>query len=86
MFSRIRLRPEDAAYHRFLWAEQDGCVITYQMDRLAFGDKCSPFVAIVTTRQAAADHGEESWSMCMKNHLACSLLHPSWTLTTCFDS
>ena len=60
MFSRIRLRPEDAAYHRFLWAEEDGSVTTYQMDRLAFGDKCSPFVAIATTRQAAADHGEES--------------------------
>ena len=60
MFSRIRLKPEDAAYHRFLWAEEDGSVTTYQMDRLAFGDKCSPFVAIATTRQAAADHGEES--------------------------
>ncbi len=57
MFSRIRMRPEDAAYHRFLWMEEDGTICTCQMDRLAFGDKCSPFVAIATTRRAAADFG-----------------------------
>ena len=59
MFSRVRLRPEDAAYHRFLWKEDGAAApVVYQMDRLTFGDRCSPFVAIATTRRIAADHTE----------------------------
>jgi len=58
MFSKIRLRPENAVYHRFLWKEEGSeHPIICQMNRLSFGDKCSPFVAIATTRRAADDHG-----------------------------
>ena len=51
MFSRIRLTPEDARYHRFLWREKStGHQVTYQMDRLTFGDCCSPFIAVPPER------------------------------------
>uniref|UniRef100_A0A5S6Q3I7 Reverse transcriptase domain-containing protein n=1 Tax=Trichuris muris TaxID=70415 RepID=A0A5S6Q3I7_TRIMR len=46
MFSRIRLRPEDARYHRFLWKDPElERVKVFQMDRVTFGDTCSPFIA-----------------------------------------
>ena len=58
MFSRIRLREEDARYHRFLWREKDSDKVdTYQMNRLAFGDTSSPCEAIYITRRTAADFG-----------------------------
>ncbi|XP_028405773.1 uncharacterized protein LOC114528349 [Dendronephthya gigantea] len=58
MFSRIRLREEDARYHRFLWREKDSIKVdTYQMNRLAFGDTSSPCEAIYITRRTAADYG-----------------------------
>uniref|UniRef100_A0A5S6QAK1 Peptidase aspartic putative domain-containing protein n=1 Tax=Trichuris muris TaxID=70415 RepID=A0A5S6QAK1_TRIMR len=47
MFSRIRLRPEDARYHRFLWKEdKTERTKVFQMNRVTFGDTCSPFLAI----------------------------------------
>ena len=59
MFSRIRLRKEDAPYHQFLWPDETtGIIRTYQMDRLTFGDCCSPFIAIYVTRKTAEDHGQ----------------------------
>ena len=59
MFSRIRLREADARLHRFLFQDPDSDIIdVYQMDRLTFGDKCSPFVAIHTLRRTALDYGE----------------------------
>ena len=52
IFSRIRLKTADARYHRFLWRDRElGQTIIYQMDRLTFGDCCSPFVAVYTTRR-----------------------------------
>ncbi len=55
MFSRIRLRPEDAVYHRFLWKEEGSEeLITYQMNRLLFRDKCSPFVTIKVAEKPKA--------------------------------
>ena len=58
MFSRIRLREEDARYHRFLWKERNSEKLdTYQMNRLAFGDTSSPCEAIYITRRTAADFG-----------------------------
>ena len=42
MFSRIRLRSEDARYHRFLWREKGSDRLRLlQMNRLTFGDRCS---------------------------------------------
>ena len=59
MFSRIRLRPEDWKYHRFLWPERDGTVSTCEMRRLTFGVSCSPCVAIYTTWKAGEDAGTD---------------------------
>ena len=57
MFSRIRLTPRDARYHRFLWQDDNKKTVVCQMDRLTFGDGSSPFVALKTIRRVAADHG-----------------------------
>lgn len=57
MFSRIRLRPEDRRYHRFLWLERDGSTSICEMDRVTFGVRCSPFVAIRTMWRVADDAG-----------------------------
>ncbi|XP_057376361.1 uncharacterized protein LOC130697472 [Daphnia carinata] len=56
MFSRIRLRKEDARYFRFLW-KRDGeeQVRVCEMKRLPFGATCSPFIAISTIRRIATD-------------------------------
>ncbi|XP_045022777.1 uncharacterized protein LOC116935689 [Daphnia magna] len=56
MYSRIRLKPSDARFHRFLWQEPGSeKIFTYQMDRLPFGLNCSPFIALKTVQRAAAD-------------------------------
>ena len=59
MFSRIRLRPEDRRYHRFLWLERDGSTSICEMDRVTFGVRCSPFVAIRTMWRVADDAGSD---------------------------
>ncbi len=47
MYLRIKLCPEDTAYHRFLWRDLDSskppCV--YEFTRLVFGVNASPFLA-----------------------------------------
>ena len=59
MFSRIRLKPEDARHHRFLWSEKGKSeILTFQIDRLTFGDASSPFIANLTLRRTADDHGK----------------------------
>ena len=56
MYSRIRLKPSDARFHRFLWQEPGSeKILTCQMDRLPFGLNCSPFIALKTVKRAAAD-------------------------------
>ncbi len=60
MFSRIRLTPEDARFHRFLWKEPGSDEIeVLQMDILAFGDKCSPFIAISVVQRVAEEFGKD---------------------------
>ena len=60
MFSRVRLTPEDARFHRFLWKEAgNDDVGVIQMNRLSFGDKCSPFVAISVVHRVAEDYGKD---------------------------
>ena len=80
MFSRIRLAPADALYHRFLWREREsGQMITYQMNRLTFGDCCSPFVAVYTTRKVTEDYekGKEE---------AAEAIHARLYTDDCLDS
>lgn len=56
MFSRFRLRPEEARFFRFLWQRKgEEKVTTYEMRRLPFGATCSPFIAIHTTRRIPVD-------------------------------
>ncbi len=58
MFSRIRLNPEDAKRHRFLWHLPDDPpdqISVVQMNRLPFGDTISPCLAIATLQRAAKD-------------------------------
>jgi hypothetical protein len=58
MFSRVRVSDPDARMQRFFWSatpEQEPEV--YEMTRLMFGMKCSPFLAIWATRRAAKDSG-----------------------------
>lgn len=57
MYNRIRLSKADRRFHRFLWPEEDGSTSVCEMTRLTFGVNCSPYVAIKTTWQAAADAG-----------------------------
>ncbi|KFD46128.1 hypothetical protein M514_12994 [Trichuris suis] len=54
MFSRIRLRLEDARYHRFLWKEESTeTTRVLQVDRVTFRDMCSPFIAVSTLTHTA---------------------------------
>ena len=58
MYREIMLTPEDQQYHRFWWrptTEQP--VRAYCMERVTFGVTCSPFLAVKTMQQAAADFG-----------------------------
>ena len=51
------MKPEDAKYHQFLWPDETtGEIKTYQMNRITFGDCCSPFVAIYATIKATEDY------------------------------
>ncbi|XP_032780196.2 uncharacterized protein LOC116918582 [Daphnia magna] len=60
MFSRIRMRPEDCRFFRFLW-QRKGETRPYvcEFTRLPFGATCSPFLAISVTRRAAADYSQD---------------------------
>ncbi|KHJ40363.1 Tas retrotransposon peptidase A16 [Trichuris suis] len=72
MFSRIRLRPEDARYHRFLWKEdKTERTKVFQMNRVTFGDTCSPFLAISTIMRTAREFGQgkEEAVRAIKNNL-----------------
>ena len=58
MFSRIRIPPEDAKKHRFLWREENSQdIVVLQMDRLTFGDGPSPCLAVSTLQRTAAEYG-----------------------------
>ena len=57
MFNQVVMAPEDRPYHRLLWRgmETDAAVRTYQAQRLMFGDRASPFLAMFVLRQHAVD-------------------------------
>lgn len=47
MFNRIRMTERGARYHRLLWYNENNSKTTvYQMDRVAFGNCCSPYVTV----------------------------------------
>ena len=59
MFSRIRLTPDDAMAHQYLWPAENGKINVYQMQRVTFGTAASPCLAIAITRRAAKDFGQD---------------------------
>lgn len=60
MFSRIRMNEKDRAFHRFIFKTSKSKELeTYEMQRLSFGDKCSPFIAIYTLRRTVDDHSQD---------------------------
>ena len=59
MYREIVLTPGDQHYHRFVWrAQVSDPVQEYCMNRVTFGVKSSPYVAVQTLQQAAVDFGE----------------------------
>ena len=60
MYREVQLSPEDKDLHRFLWRDDIQDPVTdYRMTRVTFGVSASPYLAVKTLQQAAADHGEE---------------------------
>jgi hypothetical protein len=60
MFLRIKLKPEDRRYHRFLWADSAGAAVkTYQFSSHVFGNAGSPAVANFVTKEHASRNREE---------------------------
>nr|CTR11689.1 polyprotein [Calliphora vicina] len=45
MFHRIKVRKEDACSQRFLWWDEDGSLLVYQLNVLTFGASCSPCIS-----------------------------------------
>ena len=60
MYREVLLDEADKPLHRFIWRETptEGWR-EFQMDRVTFGVASSPYLAVKTLQQAAADHGEE---------------------------
>ena len=60
MYREVELSPPDKDLHRFIWrATPEEPVRDYRMTRVTFGVSVSPYLAIRTLQQTAADHGAE---------------------------
>ena len=60
MYREVKLKAADKDLHRFVWNEDPaGPLRDYRMTRVTFGVSASPFLAIRTMHQTAADHGED---------------------------
>ena len=60
MYREVELSPQDKDLHRFIWRATPGePVKDYRMTRVTFGVSASPYLAIRTLQQTAADHGAE---------------------------
>ena len=58
IYREILLSPADKQLHRFLWRPStDQPVQEFRMNRLTFGVAASPYLAVRTLQQVAADHG-----------------------------
>lgn len=57
MFQAVKIRPEDARFHRFVFRENpDQPIRVYELTTVTFGDKPSPAAAIVTLRHVVGQH------------------------------
>ena len=69
MYREILLSQADRQLHRFVWREHPGQPLAlYCMNRVTFGVRSSPYVAVRALQQAAVDFGEpgsvEQWHLC----------------------
>ena len=69
MYREVILSQEDRQLHRFVWREQtDQPLSTYCMNRVTFGVRSSPYVAVRALQQASVDLGvsgsAENWHIC----------------------
>ena len=59
MYREVELVAGDRDFHRFLWRSTPHQEIRdYRMTRVTFGISASPYLAVRTLQQTAADHGE----------------------------
>ncbi|PIK34431.1 hypothetical protein BSL78_28744 [Apostichopus japonicus] len=64
MFQAIKLKVDDARFHRFVFREHPSHPIqVYELTTVTFGDKPSPTAAIVTMRHVVAEHAPEDERM-----------------------
>ena len=60
MYREVALAPSDKDLHRFIWrATPEQPVQDNRMTRVTFGVSASPYLAVRTLQQTAADHGAE---------------------------
>ena len=60
MYREVQLSSEDKDLHRLLWrASPQEPVRAFRMTRVTFGVSASPYLAVRTLQQTAADHGDE---------------------------
>ena len=60
MFQAIKIQPEDARFHRFVFRENPSHPIqVYELTTVTFGDKPSPTAAIVTLRHVIREHAPD---------------------------
>ena len=60
MYREVELSNSDRDFHRFLWRSTPEKVIQdYRMTRVTFGVSASPYLAVRTLQQTAADHGQD---------------------------
>ena len=59
MYREVELADQDKDFHRFLWRPEPHSEIRdYRMSRVTFGISASPYLAVRTLQQTAADHGQ----------------------------
>ena len=60
MFQAIKISPEDALFHRFVFRENPNHPIqVFELTTVTFGDKPSPTAAIITLRHVAREHAPD---------------------------
>nr|XP_054775061.1 uncharacterized protein LOC129283252 [Lytechinus pictus] len=60
MFQAIKIPPDDARFHRFVFRENPNYPMqVYELRTVTFGDKPSPTAAIVTLRHVASEHAPD---------------------------
>ena len=60
MFQAIKIRPDDARFHRFVFRENPSHPVeVYELTTVTFGDKPSPTAAVVTLRHVVQEHAPD---------------------------